>query len=258
MATDDRGCTDPDHPKEASFGGPQCSSCGMTGPDPRSADEEQCEHPNGFGVNGCACGATRPADDEAPTEGLSITGVLRDRGNLTPGEAAEGLAFAGRTMSEWVSRARESANEEARAAAAFVPPEGVEPLSAEEAVNTAQRFSDLMAKAEAEEEVIAALDQFTSWWRTLVSCEAPVIARKAQEYGSNSLAAMGRLYARGQGREVEPAEALELGCAVYMYGKVQRVADAMINGKSASRDTILDTMVYAAMMLFIRESKRWP
>ncbi len=100
--------------------------------------------------------------------------------------------------------------------------------------------------------------EFAEWWGKLVQTEAPTIGAKAKEYGSNSLAAMGRLYARGQGREVEPAEALELGCYVYMYGKVQRVADAMINGKLPSMDTVLDTMVYAAMILFIREHKRWP
>lgn len=100
--------------------------------------------------------------------------------------------------------------------------------------------------------------EFAEWWSKLVQTEAPTIGAKAKEYGSNSLAAMGRLYARGQGREVEPAEALELGCYVYAYGKMQRVADAMINGKLPSTDTLKDTMIYMAMAQYIRQFGQWP
>lgn len=100
--------------------------------------------------------------------------------------------------------------------------------------------------------------EFAEWWGKLVDTDAPMIGRKAKEYGSNSLAAMGRLYARGQGREVDSAEALELGCYVYAYGKMQRVADAMIRGKLPSVDTLKDTMIYMAMAQYIRANGRWP
>jgi hypothetical protein len=100
--------------------------------------------------------------------------------------------------------------------------------------------------------------EFAEWWVKLVESEAPMIGAKAKEYGSNSLAAMGRLYARGQGREIDAAEALELGCFVYAYGKMQRVADSMIHGKMPSVDTLKDLMIYMAMAQYIRANGRWP
>lgn len=99
---------------------------------------------------------------------------------------------------------------------------------------------------------------FEQWWLDLVSKRAPVIESKAKEYGSNSLAEVGRLVARMQGREIEVSEALQLGCAFYAYGKMQRVADSMIRGALPSADTIEDLMIYAAMMRYISETGMWP
>jgi hypothetical protein len=117
---------------------------------------------------------------------------------------------------------------------------------------------EALTEAELRRELGISPVEFDEWWTKLVATEAPTIAAKAREYGSNSLAAMGRLYARGQGREVEPAEALELGCFVYAYGKMQRVADAMIRGVAPSVDTLRDLMIYAAMAQFIRQYGQWP
>jgi hypothetical protein len=101
---------------------------------------------------------------------------------------------------------------------------------------------------------------FDEWWSKLVAEMAPMIAQKAQEYGSNSLAEMGLLFARARshGGDVTESQALELGCYQYAYGKMQRVVDAMLHDRLPSEDTLTDLMVYAAMALFIRQNKRWP
>lgn len=105
---------------------------------------------------------------------------------------------------------------------------------------------------------VASADGFHAWWRRQVDNAAPTIERKAAEYGSNSLAEMGRMFARAQGRDrIDDAEALEIGCAVYAKGKLERVLDAMLKGKLPSTDTWMDTMVYSAMSLYIREHGRW-
>lgn len=100
---------------------------------------------------------------------------------------------------------------------------------------------------------------FRDWWVDWVEEAAPTIQRKAEEYGSNSLAEMGRMFARAQGRgQIEDHEALEIGCMVYAKGKIERVLDAMLKGGLPSADTWGDTMIYAAMASYIREFSRWP
>jgi len=100
---------------------------------------------------------------------------------------------------------------------------------------------------------------FRDWWVEWVDNAAPTIQRKAAEYGSNSLAEMGRTFARAQGRgHIEDHEALEIGCMFYAKGKIERVLDAMLQGTLPSADTWGDTMIYAAMASYIREFRRWP
>lgn len=99
---------------------------------------------------------------------------------------------------------------------------------------------------------------FHRWWMDLVDKEAPTIQAKANEYGSNSLAQMGHLFARAQGRGVTEAEALEIGSFIYAYGKLQRVGDAILQGKLPSTDTWKDLAIYSSMSLYIRETGQWP
>jgi hypothetical protein len=97
------------------------------------------------------------------------------------------------------------------------------------------------------------------WWIGNAALEAPDIARKAREYGSNSLAAMGRLIGRVQHRQpMTPAAELEYGCAVYAFGKMERVMDALVRGELPSEDTWRDIHVYSVMALRIRETGTWP
>lgn len=100
---------------------------------------------------------------------------------------------------------------------------------------------------------------FHAWWVAQVDDAAPTIQRKAAEYGSNSLAEMGRMFARAQGRDrIEDAEALEIGCMIYAKGKLERVLDAMLKGRLPSTDTWHDLGVYATMAQYIRQHNRWP
>lgn len=99
---------------------------------------------------------------------------------------------------------------------------------------------------------------FHRWWAAMVDKEAPTIQAKAEEYGSNSLAQMGHMFARAQGRGVTEAEALEIGSFIYAYGKLQRVGDALLHGKLPSTDTWKDLSIYASMSLYIRENGQWP
>lgn len=99
---------------------------------------------------------------------------------------------------------------------------------------------------------------FHAWWVAMADEAAPTIQRKAAEYGSNSLAEMGRTVGRFQRREVDDATALEIGCAMYAKGKMERVIDAVIQGKLPSTDTWHDLGVYSAMAQFIRAHGRWP
>lgn len=99
---------------------------------------------------------------------------------------------------------------------------------------------------------------FTRWWLKTVEELSPTVQRKAEEYGSNSLAQMGYFFARAQGRDLTEAEALEIGCFLYAYGKLQRVGDALLTGNLPSVDTWMDAAVYASMAAYVREHGRWP
>lgn len=100
---------------------------------------------------------------------------------------------------------------------------------------------------------------FSTWADQWLAQHAPAVQAKAMQYGSNSLAAMGGLTARLQGHEaISKVEALERGCAVYAYGKMERVMDAIMRGELPGRDSWHDLAVYSLMVLFMRETGRWP
>ena len=99
---------------------------------------------------------------------------------------------------------------------------------------------------------------YPGWFHAWVEANAPMIAAKAEEYGTNSLVEMGRIFARAQGREIDVEEAIELGAFLYAYGKIQRVADAALKGKLPSYDTWNDALVYMSMAMYARDTGRWP
>lgn len=100
---------------------------------------------------------------------------------------------------------------------------------------------------------------FEEWWTQLVKAEAPTIQRKAEEYGTNSLVEMGRLFAKAQGwQDITEPEAIEVGCFLYAFGKMQRVADAMLKGRLPNLDSWHDLMIYSAMSNYTRTYRAWP
>ena len=100
---------------------------------------------------------------------------------------------------------------------------------------------------------------FADWWLGYIEEVAAEIDRKAKVYGSNSLEQIGRLIPRARNdQETDQSAALEMGCFVYAYGKMERVADAILRGELPGEDSWHDLMVYAAMALYIREVGTWP
>ena len=102
--------------------------------------------------------------------------------------------------------------------------------------------------------------EFATWWHQQVDQHGPTIQAKAEDYGSHSLASMGRVFMRARGDQptYDEAEALEIGCALYAYGKMQRVMDALFKGHRPSDDTWHDLAVYATMARYIKQQERWP
>lgn len=98
------------------------------------------------------------------------------------------------------------------------------------------------------------------WWEDHARQEIDQALPKARQYGSNSLAQVGRTLARLRGNPdpVTEAEALELGCLFYAVGKLERWVDAAIRGEECGEDTLQDLAVYAKMAMRIRQSGTWP
>lgn len=99
---------------------------------------------------------------------------------------------------------------------------------------------------------------FGAWAGYWVDTNLPMIEAKAKTYGSNSLAAMGHLFAKARGVEVTDERALELGCMLYAYGKMQRWIDAALHSQEPARDTLDDLAIYTLMARFINETGNWP
>ena len=97
------------------------------------------------------------------------------------------------------------------------------------------------------------------WWMAQAANEIHDLAQKATIYGSNSLAEMGKVLLKAQGRtDVDEDELLEAGCFLYAYGKMQRWADAVLRGERPNEDTIHDLKVYSMMAEKIRATGTWP
>lgn len=147
---------------------------------------------------------------------------------------------------------------EAERVAAFLNPE----------IPTEQLMTD-MANAEAidPEELNKAMNAMvpaqleallTEWWMDRAEEEARAVVPKAVTYGSNSLLQLGRKMAQLQNREVTDEEAMELGCWVYVVGKVERWTDAVMRGERPSDDTIYDVGIYVKMTQRLRDVGSWP
>jgi len=96
------------------------------------------------------------------------------------------------------------------------------------------------------------------WWLMRAQDEIDVTVAKAVEYGARDLIAMGHELAHIAHRELDDAQAAELGCVQYLVGKMARVSAAWSEGRMPSDDTLLDIGIYVRMIQRIREVGSWP
>jgi len=86
------------------------------------------------------------------------------------------------------------------------------------------------------------------WWVDDAYDEADQTIAKMEEYGSGDLVALGQTIQRLAGRgPLPPVEAMQLGCLVYLCGKVERAIEAAKAGRPIKPDTLFDIGVYAKM-----------
>lgn len=97
-----------------------------------------------------------------------------------------------------------------------------------------------------------------AWWREQAEAEIDMVVEKAIEYGARDLKVMGHELAAMAGRSIDDEEAAELGCAMYLAGKMARVTAAIAEGRRPSLDTYLDIGIYTRMVQRIREVGAWP
>lgn len=337
------------------LGAPKCpkTGCKLTHPHlhtraemeaAKAADDaldNYCDHPNGFGVYGCPCGASAPGEDEMETFRNVDTGedeqavrcpvtldcmhgvwpvsklaihLVGDH-NWTVKRARQFYKEHNYPKPEWVRKSEYDPNElisshpvtcphRERAIAAKITPDcGGRAGHTKATIRrhlqvvhgwTLDQWDDwaesvnfleldtvpdaLLAAFEADDRRLAEVDAFLnpavtvedlmhaqdkpedfhSWWVAMADREAPTVQRKAEEYGTNSLVEMGRIWARAQGRDVTDLEAVEIGCFLYAYGKIQRVADALLKGKSPNVDSWKDAAIYSMMVMYSREKGTWP
>jgi hypothetical protein len=125
-------------------------------------------------------------------------------------------------------------------------------ISKEEAV-------DQLGLTKESDETTERIADLKEWWVEMASMDVGMVAEKAVTYGSNSLEQLGRKMAQLGGRKVVSSEeAQELGCWVYLTGKVERWTDAVMRGERPKDDTLTDIIAYATMATRIRQAGGWP
>lgn len=268
------------------LGAPKCpkGGCGLTHPHLHTAAEmaegdpldNYCEHPNGFGVNGCPCGAVAP-DEDAPRTFRNIDTGKDEYALRCP--ATLDHAYDVYPQSQMLRHLREVHNWSQDTIDDWAESVGVatqslipDPLVEDMAQRT-QRQAELDAFLNPKitlEEIVStgklnpddapkSLEEgITEWWLARAAEEARAVVPKAVSYGSNSLMQLGRKMAQLQGREVSDDEALELGCWANLVQKVERMTDAVMRGERCSDDTIYDVGIYIKMVQRIRDAGSWP
>lgn len=235
-------------------------------------EQYECDHPNGFGVYGCPCGATAPDDStpyqdgdadhptESPIWGHSINCPACDDAFLKSNLRRHLQTVHAWTGDEWSNWAEEVNFLEL-------------PLLSPDLIDRMDRFMNpditmeqIMADAATPEptgnghkmnpqELEAAL---TSWWMDKAAQETSAVVPKAVEYGATDLRDIGKDLADCMGREVTDEEATELGIFFYLRGKLSRWVDAVKRGDRPSDDTIYDIGVYCRMAQRNRDAGGWP
>lgn len=246
---------------------------------------EVCTHPNGFGPNGCPCGASAP-DEDAPETVRNL-----DTGKDVPAtrcpECQEPVATDLLLLHMREVEASDQEDIDAMAELLGLPPLPTVPksiLDDIEAVGlraqaelerfmnpdvTMEQIMNDAANANAidPEELNKAMDAMapaqlevllTDWWMNLAEEEVRRTVPKAVEYSSTDLRDIGRDMAEVMGRTVTDQEAMEMGIYFYIRGKLSRWAGALISGQRVSEDTLFDLGVYVRMAQRVRETGGWP
>lgn len=106
------------------------------------------------------------------------------------------------------------------------------------------------------------VDELQLWWMDTAHDEIFPLTAKMVEYGGNGraidLIEIGRNIARLAHREVDDAEATELGIYFYLLGKMGRWTAAVQEGRRVSDDTLHDIAVYTKMVQRTRQKGAWP
>jgi len=96
------------------------------------------------------------------------------------------------------------------------------------------------------------------WWTDSAFDEADQTIAKMEEYGSGDLVALGQTLRRMAGRPaLPPVEAMQLGCLIYMLGKIERAVEAVRDDRLIKEDTWFDLGVYAKMAR-AAQAGAWP
>ncbi|QNJ57671.1 hypothetical protein SEA_KEANU_66 [Streptomyces phage Keanu] len=218
-------------------------------------EQHECDHPNGFGVYGCPCGATAPDEPEEGIYTKSIDCPVCDdafvKGNIRR-HLQTVHQWTGDVWDDWA----ESVN---FLELPLIPPVLADFLNPD--VTMEQIMTDAATPPAGNShkldprELEAAL---TSWWMDKASEETSAVVPKAVEYGATDLRDIGRDLADCMGREVTDEEATELGIFFYLRGKLSRWVDAVKRGDRPSDDTIYDIGVYCRMAQRNRDAGGWP
>jgi hypothetical protein len=236
-------------------------------------EPEFCQHPNGFGPNGCPCGKGQPGEDDPDTVRNIDTG--EDVPATRCPECRE--AFPNDQILTHMREVEASDQEDIDEMAemlgipTLVPPDLMQTLEKNMADDNKRREqveAFLNADVPTEQLVVAGpgtkLDPrdleaaLTAWWMNKASEETSAVVPKAVEYGATDLRDIGRDLADCMGRVVTDEEATELGIFFYLRGKLSRWVDAVKRGDRPSDDTIYDIGVYCRMAQRNRDVGGWP
>ncbi len=95
------------------------------------------------------------------------------------------------------------------------------------------------------------------WWQTTADDDLAACVPKMREYGSRDLSELGNWLGALMGWELDTAKATELGCIMYLVGKLARVHEALARREMPSEDTMHDITVYSMMARCARDRGGW-
>lgn len=97
-------------------------------------------------------------------------------------------------------------------------------------------------------------ESITQWWMRTAEVDLAEFLPKLQEYGAHDLEEHGRIVALfAEHSDLDYNSWGELGCIIYLHGKLARALEAYQHGRLPSNDTLKDIAVYAQMARAYRE-----